>query len=158
MRLAAALLVCVACPLAAQDFKEGQWEFNTRMSIPGLPSMEGFELPAGIQLPEGVEMPTFGRDGMAMVNRNCITRESLVPPASQAGQECKITEQQVQGGKVSWRMECDTAQGRMVGVGEGRYSGTRMNASMQMQGNVQGIPVVSDFVTEGRYLGACPAP
>lgn len=156
MRLIASLMLCIALPVAAQDFKEGLWEFKTRMTIPGLPSMEGLQLPEGIELPDGVQMPSFGRDGMALSNQHCVTRESLVPPANQEDQQCRITDQRIQGGKVSWRLECETAQGRMVGAGQGQYSGTQMSATMQMQGTVQGIPLTSDFATTGRYLGSCP--
>ncbi len=157
MRLIPILLLCLPLSLAAQDFKEGQWEFKTKMTVPGLSGMEGFQLPAGIELPEGMQMPTFGSDGMQVLNKHCVTHASLVPPASPEQQECKVTDQQISGGRVSWRVECATDQGSAVGVGQGQYSGTRMNATMQVQGNVQGIPVISNVVTEGRYLGACPA-
>lgn len=158
MRLLPAVLLCAALPLAAQDFKEGEWEFKTKMSVPGLPSMEGFQLPEGIELPEGMQMPRFGSDGMQVVNKHCVTRESLVPPASQEQQECKVLDQQISGGRVRWHVECETDQGKAIGIGQGQYSGTRMHATMQVQGNIQGLPVTSNVVTEGRYIGACPAP
>ncbi len=157
MRVIAALVLCTALPIAAQDFREGQWEFKSTMTVPGLSGLEGFQLPEGLQLPEGMELPTFKRDGVEVINKHCVTRAMLVPPANPQGQDCKITDQQISGGKVSWRMTCDTAQGQMVGVGEGRYSGTRMNATMQMQGTLHGLPISSNVVTEGRYVGACPA-
>lgn len=157
MRYLAAGLLCVALPLSAQDLNEGEWEFKSKVTVPGLPSLEGFQLPEGLQLPEGMQMPTFGRDGVAVVNRNCVTRESLVPPAGPEQQQCKVIDQQISGGRVSWRVECDTDQGRAVGVGEGQYTGTTMRATMQVQALVQGFPVTSNVVTEGRYLGACAA-
>lgn len=157
-RYLAVLLSLVALPLAAQDFNEGEWEFKTQMTVPGLPSMEGFQLPEGIELPEGMQMPSFGREGMQVINRHCVTRASLVPPASPEQQQCKVTDQHINGGRVSWRIECATEQGRAVGIGQGQYSGTRMSATMQVQGNVQGLPITSNVVTEGRYIGACPAP
>lgn len=159
MRLLPAVLLCVALPLAAQDFNEGEWEFDTRLTVPGLPSMEGFQLPEGLELPEGMQMPTFGREGMQTRSRHCITRESLaetlVPPSGSA-QQCRVTDQKMGGGRLSWRVECDTEQGRAVGVGQGQYSGSRMTATMQVQGTVQGLPITSNVVTEGRYVGACP--
>ncbi len=156
MRLVPILALCFALPLAAEDFREGQWEFKSRMTVPGLSGMEGFQLPEGLELPEGMQMPSFTSDGVEVVNRNCITREDLVPPASPPQQDCKISDQQIRGGKVSWRLECATAEGQMVGIGEGRYNGARMNATMQMQGSLHGLPVSANLVTEGRYLGACP--
>ena len=155
MRGLTAVLFCAALPLAAQDFREGEWEFNTRMTVHGLPSLEGFQLPEGLELPEGMQMPTFGSEGMKMSSKHCVTRESLVPPAGPQ-QQCTVTDQRISGGQVSWRVECETPEGRAVGVGEGRYSGTRMNATMQVQALVQGFPVASEVVTDGRYLGACP--
>lgn len=149
------VLLFAALPLAAEDFKEGEWEFNTRMTVPGLPSMEGFQLPEGIELPEGFEMPTFGREGMQMQSKHCITRASLVPPAG-PDQQCRVLDQNISGGRVSWKVECDTPEGRAVGVGEGQYSGTRMNATMQVQGSVQGLALTSKVVTDGHYVGVCP--
>lgn len=157
MRLVTTLLLAAALPVAAQDFNEGQWEFKTQMTVPGLPSMEGFELPEGIELPEGMQMPRFGRDGLEVINRHCITRANLVPPTSPEPQQCQITDQKIEGGRVSWRLACQTDEGRMVGVGEGLYSGTRMSATMHMQGRVHGLPISSSLVTQGRYLSACPS-
>lgn len=156
MRLLPALLLSVSLPLAAQDFNEGEWEFDTRMTVPGLPSMEGFQLPEGLELPEGLQMPSFSAEGMRMLSRHCVTRESLVPPNDPA-QQCRVTDQQISGGRVSWRVECNSPQGRAVGIGQGQYSSTQMQATMQVQGTVQGLPITSNVVTTGRYLGACPA-
>ncbi|MES2683901.1 MAG: DUF3617 family protein [Pseudomonadota bacterium] len=158
MRFASIILLCAALPSTAQDFTEGQWEFKSKLTVPGLSGIEGFQLPEGFELPEGMQMPVFGKDGVEVVNRNCITPASLVPPTNPEAQDCKVTEQQISGGLVRWRLQCATDQGQMVGVGEGQYSGTRMNATMQMQGTLHGLPISSNVVTAGRYLGACPGP
>ena len=141
---------------APPDVREGRWEYKTTMQIPGLVLPEGLPaLPPGIELPEGMSMPKLGPEGVTSTLTACLTRDQLVPPTDQTGQDCQIRDLRRRGNTVTWKAECDTPQGKGSGAGQAVYSRERMNATMQMSGNVQGIPATMELVTEGRYVGPC---
>jgi len=158
----ALLLALVASPAtfaaseAPPDVREGRWEYKTTVQIPGLVLPEGLPaLPPGIELPEGMSMPRLGAEGVTSTITSCLTRDQLVPPTDQAGQECRILDLRRRGNTVTWKAECDTPQGKGRGEGQAVYSRERMNATMSMSGNFQGIPAMMELVTEGRYIGPC---
>lgn len=156
------LPVLVACPAsfaateAPPDIREGRWEYKNTLQIPGLALPEGMPaLPPGTELPEGMSMPTVGPKGITSTATACLTRDQLVPPTDQTGQDCQIRDVRRNGNRLSWKMECDTPQGRGSGEGNAAYSRERMNATMTMTGTFQGIPAMMELVTEGRYVGPC---
>ncbi len=154
-----ALLVSVSSHAASDappDIREGRWEYKTTVQIPGLVLPEGLPvLPPGLELPEGMSMPSLGPEGITSTITSCLTRDQLVPPTDQAGQECQIRDLRRHGNTVTWKAECDTPQGKGSGEGRAVYSREKMNATMSMSGNFQGIPAMMEMVTEGRYVGPC---
>lgn len=141
---------------APPDIREGRWEYRSTLKIPGLDLPEGMPaLPPGIELPEGISMPTAGPQGITSTATACLTRDQLVPPTDQTGQDCQIRDVRRSGNRVSWKMECDTPQGKGSGEGNAAYSREKMNANMTMTGTFQGIPAMMELVTEGRYVGPC---
>lgn len=141
---------------APPDIREGRWEYKTSVQIPGLVLPEGqLALPPGLELPEGMSMPSLGPNGITSTVTSCLTRDQLVPPTDQGGQECRIRDLRRSGNTVTWKAECDTPQGKGSGEGRAVYSREKMNATMSMSGNFQGIPAMMEMVTEGRYVGPC---
>lgn len=132
-----ALVACalLVTPLLAQNaqnpMREGEWEVTVQMEMPGLPT----------KMPE-------------IRTTQCITSEQLKDPASAIpttpGSDCKVTDQKIEGNKVSWKMACTGAQA-MTGDGEllfegDTYRGT-INANME-QGQMT-------MKMAGKRLGAC---
>ena len=141
---------------APPDVREGTWEYRTTVRIPGLVLPEGLPaLPPGIELPEGMSMPSVGPEGITSTATACLTRDQLVPPTDQTGQQCRILDLHRRGNTVTWKAECDTPQGKGAGEGHAVYSRERMNATMTLRGDVQGIPAMMELVTEGHYIGPC---
>ena len=85
------------------DLKEGLWQINVDMKIPGMP----------------MQMPT-------QVQTHCITKDNPAPQKGpiQGCEGCKIIDNKIRGNTVSWVVECDHPDGKIRGEGRIVYSGT----------------------------------
>jgi len=128
--LSAILLGAFSISLAGSgpNMKDGLWEITTKVEMPGMP----------------MKMPS-------MTHTQCITSENAVPDSSQPGQECKIFENHVDGDTVTWRMECDTPEGKASANGKIVYSGETFKGTIEM--SMQGMKMLQQM--SGRRIGEC---
>ena len=122
---------------AVPNFKEGQWETSYSMEVVGMP----FKMP-----------PITAR------NNTCLNQKNYVPDTTQAGQECTVSNTQVNKDTVSWTMTCRSAQGTINAQGHITYKGDRYDGSMDAKlvsdGNA-GQPIQYKYAMEGKRLGPC---
>ncbi len=113
---------------AGPNVKEGMWEYTVETEIPGMT----------------MKMP-------AQKHTYCLTKENLVPQASDPGSQCKTVSQKIQGDTVIWKVECQTNQGKAVMDGTITYKGdTFTGLSKFSQAGMQMEQKLS-----GRRLGPC---
>ncbi|HVG55576.1 MAG TPA: DUF3617 family protein [Vicinamibacterales bacterium] len=113
-----AFCAVVAVPLLSQSqMRPGRWEITTQMDMPGMP----------------VKMPP------QKVTR-CVTPEEANAPANtlgdpggrgRGGSNCKVTDQKIDGNKVTWKMAC-TGADAMTGEGELVFKGDSYAGKMSM--------------------------
>ncbi|MEJ5377804.1 MAG: DUF3617 family protein [bacterium] len=116
------LVFMAAEALAGPDVKEGLWEYTVETQIPGM------------AMKMGPQKHTY-----------CLTKDNLVPQASEPGSKCKTVSQKVKGDTVTWKVECQTDQGKAVMDGTITYKGDTFNgvskfsqAGMQMEQKLSG--------------------
>lgn len=122
---------------AGPDFKEGEWSVSYRMEVVGMP----FPMP-----------PITARKTM------CLNKNNYVPDNSQQGQECKISDQKVNGNTVTWTMRCRAQERTIEGFGKITYQGDRYDGAMDAKliSNDNSGPAVSyKYTMQGQRLGAC---
>lgn len=124
-------------PEAQGPRRDGRWEVMVEMSMPGMPA---------------------GMPPMKM--EQCVTKEqaenpeSLLPPNGPTGgdsnNDCKITDQDITGSKVTWSMSCSTPQ-EMTGTGEFLYGDDTFDGVVKllMQGQTMSMK------SSGKRLGDC---
>jgi len=122
-------LLAFAGPAAAAGPKAGdEWELKTTMEMPGLP----FAIP-----------PT--------VVRQCIEDNKSVPYQEKKGEKCDTVYKNTSGNTLSWKVVCDSKDGKMEMTGESTYSGDTMDSKVKMKSK-QGD--MSMHMT-GKKLGVC---
>ena len=122
---------------AGPDFKEGEWGVSYRMEVVGMP----FPMP-----------PITARKTM------CLNKNNYVPDNSQQGQECKVSDQKVNGNTVTWTMRCRTQERTIEGQGKITYKGDRYDGAMDaklISADNQGPAVGYKYTMQGQRLGAC---
>ena len=125
----AAFNVAGMSPSQAADIEEGKWEITTEMKMEGMP----FTIPP-------------------MTHSQCLSAEDVVPHNPQGAEECTFTDHQVEGGTVTWTMECSGAGGKTVNKGSITYAGDRMNGTIDILN--QGAPPMKSIIT-GKRIGPC---
>lgn len=126
-----------AAVAAAPDFKEGEWGVNYRMEVVGMP----FPIP-----------PINTKKTM------CLNKNNYVPDTAQQGQDCKLSDQKVNGNTVTWTMHCQTKEGKVEGKGKITYKGERYDGSMDAQlisSANPDMPMRYKYTMNGERLGAC---
>ena len=150
----AATLVVAGTAGAADDIREGKWEFTSEMQMEGMPQMPA--LPPGVALPPGISVSTRGNTMHSTVVK-CITKEDLVPGSSEQKNDakCKTTKMERRGNTVKWRTVCNDGGMKMTGNGVATYSGAVMDSTMTMTTEGQGQSIKQTVKTKGKYLGLC---
>ena len=132
------LTLCTATVFAAApDFKEGEWGVNYRMEVVGMP----FPMP-----------PINVKKTM------CLDKKNYVPDNSQQGQDCKVSDQKVNGNTVTWTMRCRTQERTIEGQGTITYKGERYDGEMNtklVSADNAGPAISYKYVMQGQRLGAC---
>ncbi len=129
--------LALSAAAAAQQMprQDGRWKVQIQMQLPNMPTalppmtMEQCLTPEDVKDP----MQTVPRTG----------------PGTQGG-DCKMTDYQVAGSKVTWKMEC-TGSTAMTGTGEMVYADNAYAGTMTM--NVQGQTMTAKV--NGVRLGDC---
>lgn len=123
--------------VAALDFKEGEWGVSYQMEVVGMP----FPMP-----------PINAKKTM------CLDKKNYIPDNSQQGQDCKVSDQKVNGNTVSWTMRCLSQGNTIEGQGQITYKGERydgvMNAKMAST-DKSGPSIGYQYTMHGERLGAC---
>lgn len=122
---------------AGPDFKAGEWAVSYRIEIVGMP----FPMP-----------PITTRKTM------CLDKNNYVPDSSRQGQDCKISDQKVNGNTVIWTMRCRSQERMIEGQGRITYKGERYDGVMDaklVSADNQGPAVGYHYTMQGQRLGAC---
>ncbi len=155
MKLAYAALIAIgaagSASLVAQSNiasarRDGNWEVTVEMQMPNMPNM-----------PQGMSMPP-------MKSMHCVTKEEAadltkaLPSAPARGggpaPDCKVTDQKIEGNKVTWAMTC-TGANPMSGTGEVVYAGDSYTGNMVMNMARGGQPMAMTMKYTGKRLGDC---
>jgi hypothetical protein len=124
-------LIFATAAFAAPNYQEGLWEITSIMDIPGMPK--------GMNKPQKYTV--------------CMTKENAVPqPKEQGEQQCKITDQRIEGNTVHWTMTCKDGT---VGTGKITYSKTSFKGSQTMTTKQGGQKMTMKMATSGKYLRPC---
>lgn len=107
--LLGAIMLPATLPAAEPSMKEGLWEISSTMEMPGMP----FKPP-----------PTTVTH---CYSKEDVQNEQRALPQQQ--DDCKITDMQRSGGKVSWKVSCNgknpgKGEGEIVFKGNTAYEGT----------------------------------
>lgn len=138
-KLATLVLVgnTVTALAAGPDFKEGEWGVSYRMEVVGMP----FPMP-----------PITAKKSM------CLSQKNYIPDNAQQGQDCKISDQKVNGNTVTWTMRCKSREGTIEGQGKITYHGDRYDGLMEAKliaTDNPGMPIRYRYEMKGERLGAC---
>ena len=118
--VATALVALSIAAFAQGPRRDGNWEVQMQMEMPGMPS----------------GMPPF-------TSTQCITPEEakdpnkLVPQGGRGrgrgrgNQDCTVTDQKIEGNKVTWSMKCE-GETPMTGTGEFLYAGDTYTGTVKM--------------------------
>jgi hypothetical protein len=116
------------------QFKEGLWEFSTKVEIKGMPQT----MPA----------TTF---------RQCVTKSNPIPQSKDKNYDCKITSQKVSGDTISYTLECKGDQGVMQTTGKTKYTGNTMEGDSTTVFKIKNQPQMQMAnKMKGKYIGPCP--
>jgi len=143
-----AAVVGISAALAAQGpRRDGQWEVKIEMSSPDMP----------------MQMP-------ATTQTVCVSKEDAndpskaIPGAQGRGRgvtdSCKVTDQKVEGNKMTFTMKCDPPQ-QGTATGEFTYSGDsyegliKMNMTMPARGGNGGQTMNMNMKYTGKRIGDC---
>ena len=115
---------------AGPNMNPGKWEITTQTEMAGM-SMS-------------IPPVTFTQ---------CITGDELIPQSQAASNECVVSEMEVSGDTVSWKIVCSGANGRMEGTGMVTYSGDTMEGTMDLVIAGAGMQVKNKI--SGQRIGDC---
>lgn len=114
---------------AGPKINPGKWEITTTTEMAGMPSQ-------------------------SITHVQCITNDDVVPMSNEASQECQVTDIQIKGDTVSWKISCGDQAGGMEGTGKITYKGDSMHGTMHMTTTGGGNMQINNTLT-GRRIGEC---
>jgi hypothetical protein len=133
--LLCAALLATAAQSDPTERKEGNWEVRMTMEMVGMP------------------MPIPPQT----VNQ-CVTKKDVVPDMSQRGQDCVVKEQKIVGDTVTWKMQCNSKDGKMDGEGQIKYASDAYEGMMMMTMTQAGSPPMNmKYTMKGKWTGPCKA-
>ena len=115
---------------AGPNLSPGNWEITTETEMPGMPMT-----------------------APPVTHTQCLDQGELVPQSEGAGQECHVSDIQVSGDTVSWKIVCGGQGGQMEGTGRITYSGDHLEGVMEMVITGAGMQVKNKI--HGRRIGDC---
>ena len=120
--------------------RDGQWEVNVEMNMPGMP----------------MAMPP-------MKTTQCITKDDandpkkMVPPQQGRGgaqPKCMVTDSKFEGNKFTYTMKCDPPQAGTM-TGEFTYQADSYEGTVKMDMDRSGQPMTMTMKYTGKRLGDC---
>src|SRR5262249_60313933 len=114
--------------------KDDVWEVRRKIEMAGMP----------------MAMP-------ASTNRVCTAKgrkdEDMIPRET----NCKMTDSNRSGNKLTYKMACDGGKNAMTMVGELTYSPEKYDGKQRMTGTMDGTPVDVTQTYSGKRIGDCTA-
>lgn len=68
----------------------------------------------------------------AIKSRKCINQNDLVPNSVQSNMRCNMSEPEVDGNDVSWKVNCADERGEMTGEAKITYAGDHFEGNMDV--------------------------
>ena len=125
------ITLCLSTAFAAgPNMNPGKWEITTQTEMTGMP----------------MSIPP-------VTHTQCITGDELVPQSQDANSECVVSDMEIKGDTVSWKIVCSGANGGMEGTGTVTYSGDTMEGTMDMVIQGAGMHVINKI--SGKRIGDC---
>jgi len=124
--LAFALVFC-ALGVHAQQLEPGEWDFVSRIDMPGLPRPQESGYRTCLAPAQAKDPLQWGR-------------------AAQVPADCRVTTLKLGPDTAAWELECPSSG--MRGAGKARFGRGSMQSELQLSGGVRSK-------TEGRRLGPC---
>jgi hypothetical protein len=122
---------------AGPDLKEGEWRESYQMEVSGMP----FPMP-----------PITANKTM------CLDRNNYIPDNTQPGQECKVSDQKVNGNTVTWTLHCRAQERTIEGHGKITYKGDHYDGMMDaklISVDYESPAVGYKYTMQGQRLRAC---
>ena len=129
--IATGFIIALPCYAASLNINEGEWEFETKMDMPGMPK----------------NMP-------AQKSKTCMNKNDPVPRGVDKkldDQSCKTTHQFISSDIVNWTVRCTHGNQVMESKGKGTYRGNTMEG---MQTTHMGGQIMTMKIT-GHRVGVC---
>ena len=115
---------------AGPNLNPGKWEITTQTEMVGMP----------------MKVPP-------QTHTQCVSEEDLVPQSEGASKECQVSDIEVSGDTISWKIVCSGQGGAMEGTGRITYSGDQMEGTMDMVIKGGGMQIKNKIT--GRRVGDC---
>ena len=115
----------------ALNLNPGLWEITTTTEMEGMPG--------------GAPPP--------MTFTQCITAEDLVPQSEGESDVCQVSDVEVNGNTVSWKIVCSGQGGGMEGSGTVTYNGDTMEGTMEMVMSMANMRIKNTL--QGKLIGEC---
>jgi hypothetical protein len=113
---------------AGLNLNPGKWEITTKTEMAGMPAQ-------------------------SQTHTQCINKNELVPTSNDANQQCKVTDIEINGNTVSWKITCGGQGGGMSGTGTTTYEGDTLKGSMSM--TITGTDMTVKNTLTGKRIGDC---
>jgi hypothetical protein len=116
------------------DIKPGKWEITSSMQMPGMPA---------------------GMQAMSFTHIQCLKTDDLVPedPNPNSQGDCQTQDVRVEGDTVTWKMICESEQGKITSSGRISYHGTTFEGAVQTRIPGQDMEITNQL--QGRWVGPC---
>jgi hypothetical protein len=130
-----AFALCLACaPAFGQALEPGQWQFDSTMTSPALPTPQ------------------------ANTVQRCITKDDSQDPEKWMGRtvkdtDCKVTMKEKTATRAAWELDCPKSG--MRGAGSARLGRGTVESEQSMSGELQGRKFEMLLKTTGKRLGPC---
>ena len=134
--LANCIFLLLISPLFAADsipVKPGMWEMTTTITSPMFPQ------PRTETATECMDKSTLGIDDLMLAEQS----------------ECTITESNVDGNIMTWKIQCQIQGGMGEGGGKFISNGNSGSGDMYIKMNIQGQSFEMQNSWQGKYIGPC---
>jgi hypothetical protein len=123
--------VVAAAPI---NLKEGWWETNVVVEVEG----GSFPMPA-------------------IRSSKCLTQQDPIPNSVQSNMQCQVTDHNITGDVVNWRIECGDERATMEGVGKITFTGDSYDGNMDViiKENGGDRSVKMKYIMHGDRQGNC---
>jgi hypothetical protein len=85
----------------------------------------------------------------------CLSGGSYVPQSSDQVRDCKVSNQVINGNKVSWSVQCQGKSGDLKGTGLINYNEDTFSGDVTLTNTYQGRKMTINHHLDGKRLGAC---